>query len=133
MLSRHEDGISSHGEIEAATSESSLAPALCSRCQQLCEWAPSYFKAARRSVSEGFTELRRHRAEWAISLERELARERHRLRRVVEDELEVLLTSRSATSQARVPPMAHRRQKQQQRQQEHQLQCGFVTVLDQWA
>mmetsp|Transcript_92659 Transcript_92659/g.183903 ORF Transcript_92659/g.183903 Transcript_92659/m.183903 type:complete len:565 (-) Transcript_92659:48-1742(-) len=126
MLSRH----------EAVFSEPSLAPAVCARCRQLCEWAPSYFKAARRSVSEGLTELRQHRAEWAVGLERDIARERHRLRRLVEDELEVLLTARSTTSQTRVPNSEHRGQKQQQQQQQQQeqpLQCGFVVALNRWA
>jgi len=132
MISRAEDVVSTHVKVEANISEPSLAPASCSRCRQLCEWAPSYFKAARHSVSDGLKEIKRHQAERAVGLEREIERERHRLRRLVDEELKVLLTARPG-----VPPWAHRRQKQQQhrqeQQQEQQQEFGLVTALNRWA
>jgi len=74
--------------------------ALCPRCRELYEWAPTYYAGvARGAVSERLAELRRRCATRAGELRQEVTLERGRLRRFVEDELGSLIAATRPTEE----------------------------------
>lgn len=86
----------SGGSRDSASSSASLR-ALCPRCQELYEWAPSYYaNAARSAVSERLCDLRRRCEAKAEDLRRQVALERGRLRQIVDSELEGIFAARKA-------------------------------------
>mmetsp|Transcript_125860 Transcript_125860/g.242678 ORF Transcript_125860/g.242678 Transcript_125860/m.242678 type:complete len:469 (-) Transcript_125860:63-1469(-) len=71
--------------------------ALCPRCQELYEWAPSYYaNSARSAVSERLGDLRKRCEARAEELRKQVALERGRLREVVDSELEGIFAARQA-------------------------------------
>lgn len=92
--------------------------ALCPQCEELLEWAPSFYGAARSAVGMTLGELKTRCAERTEELRHELASERRRLRQYVGEEVDVLLEVgvRTESSRNAAPACTESAQQQQPRQ-----------------
>ena len=104
--------------------------ALCPQCEELLEWAPSFYGAARSAVGMTLGELKTRCAERTEELRHELASERRRLRQYVGEEVDVLLEVGVRTESSRNAAPACTESAQQQQRPWQRAVCAVSSVED---